>query len=199
MPYNSGIPTGPQRLKDSQRPMRENFQEIQKAFSTNHVAIGSEDAGKHTVVVFPVQSPEPTAAANQIVMYSAKYTNATDLTELYVRKNGALGIPFTARNSAVDAGGTRVYWTFLPSGTLLKYGEVDTVPTTGKTVDLKLVTQPSFSGTPFISLATLQGTAAPADFYASATDTTLTISHNHSGSTHTFSFLVMGVGDPTPT
>lgn len=199
MPYNTGIPTGPQRLKDSQRPMRENFQSIQQAFSSDHVAIGAlTNEGKHAIVRFPKQSPEPTAAdANKIVMYSATYTTATGVTELYIRKNGALGIPFTAKNNGIDAGGTTVYWTFLPSGILLKYGKA--VVTGTKTVNLNLTGQPSYSDTPYAEFSTLEAvTLVDVNFRATATTTTLTLAHA-GGDPHTFSWLVIGIGDPTPT
>src|SRR3990167_9216318 len=124
MPYDPNIPAATQRLKDSQGPMQNNFAGIQAAFSVNHGAIGGPSEGKHTKLLFPVGAGQVVAdASSQIVMYS-KISTDTGVPEIFVNKTvvAANGIPFTASGSAVT-GGVTIYWTFLPSGMLFKFGK----------------------------------------------------------------------------
>lgn len=195
MPYNPNIPVALETLKDSQPLLRINFSDMQNVFSNDHMLIGGNFNGGHAIIHFPVQASDPVPAADQIALYSKKYTIGTDRTELYFYKNGGTPIPGTAQNNS-----SSVYWTFLPNGLLMKFGEVTSAFLTA-TVNMKITGQPQFSSILTVMSSWKDNNASPTiavgNYRASATINLLTIIWNGGGG-NTYSYCVIGVGDPTP-
>lgn len=114
MAYTTNVPLANQRISATQQPIQDNFIAIKTLIDVNHGTFGSATEGKHEKVTFPVQSPEPSFTGGDIGIYSF-LDPATTVNELYVRKTGGAGVPFTAASKA-SAG-----YTYLPSGILMQW------------------------------------------------------------------------------
>ncbi len=113
------VPLSTQNLAQTQPLIRANFATIDAAFSINHVPYGTANQGKHNLITFPRQLPEPAApTGNDINMYSFLNPDTT-VSELYIRRPAGASVPFTAslQNPVLDHG-----YSYLPSGLLLKWG-----------------------------------------------------------------------------
>ena len=147
MAYNN-VPQANQRISDTQPLIQSNFQQIQTAFSLNHVPIAdaSGNQGKHNFVTFPVQNPAPTITSPDIGLYS--FADAiSGLNQLYFvnTANTVTNVPFTScrfanTGYAYFAGGILVKWgnatssggnpnsvTFLVSASIPVFSETYTV------------------------------------------------------------------------
>jgi|SRR3989338_4180530 len=191
----SDTPLSNEALKTSQPKIRTNYSDIQTAFSVNHSPISGANNGKHTKVLFP-EGAAQTAAVNQIVMYAQEYTQTTE-TELFVRKNAVAGIPFTAYGSNVIAGAT-VYWTFLPSGVLLKFGNFSFSGTASASINLNAAGPTFTAASIFSGLATANHTAAATSGVSFDTGANFALMTLHKGNATALpvSFFVIGLGTP---
>lgn len=124
MPYDANIPQAPDRLVDSQPELLANFTAINNTFAVNHYTFNTNNAGKHNFVVFPASGADPVTAIGEMAIYTKNSTLTTN-TELFIRRdnNGAV-------LHATESGRTANGWSYLPSGLLLKWGQV-TPPVAG--------------------------------------------------------------------
>ena len=117
--YQQNKPLPTDQLSVSQGDIEQNYQSIKALVDVNHGTFtgGVSPEGKHIKVDVTRIGAEPVAAGTDLTMYN--FLNAvTAQSEMYVRRNGAAGTPFTAAIIANDTG-----WTYLPSGTLIKWGQ----------------------------------------------------------------------------
>ena len=178
-------PKGPNRIKDTQAPIRTNFSDIQAAFSVNHAPISGGFQGAHAVVTYIAQLAAPAAPpANEILMYALNYA-LTAQTELFIEKSDGIKIPFTARDSraatAPDVDFT-IGYTRLPSGLLLKYGTAKTgigaSPAHVKSINLNsggAAVIPPYLNTPYACLVTELSALGNAATYTILTAGNLTV------------------------
>lgn len=142
--YND-TPQATQRKNATQPLIRTNFQSINATITQEHLAIDDPgaNAGKHKQVTF-TNVAAPAFGATEIGIYN---NNASGAQELYVKKAGGTGYPFTAGGLATDG------WTRLPSGILMKWGSIVATPAD---VNLNGVAGPNFSNAtlPFVAFAT---------------------------------------------
>lgn len=126
--YTPNIPTGPQRLKDSQPLIQANFNAINELIGVNHVDFNTPNTfGKHNFVEFPTAVPTgDTLTTPEVALYSN--TGVTSgVPELFFQRNnlGAnTGYAFTESTQATTG------WTRLPSGIVFKWGQT-AAPTGG--------------------------------------------------------------------
>ena len=154
--YQPLKPLSTDQLSTSQGYIKNNYTAIKALIDVNHGTFtgGVSPEGKHIKVDIVNSATHPAVTAGDLLIYN--YVNATTtLQELYVKRHGALataGIPFTAR------AGTGTGWTYLPSGLLVKWGNVNTP------VDVNLnASDPNFSAVYFAMATptnTTHGTAA---------------------------------------
>ena len=191
----SDTPLANEALKTSQPKIRTNYSDIQTAFSVNHSPVSGANNGKHTKVLFP-EGAAQTAAVNQIVMYAQEYTETTE-TELFVRKNAVAGIPFTAYGSNVISGAT-VYWTFLPSGVLLKFGNFSFSGTASAEIDLNAAGPTFTAASIFSGVATANNATSITSGVSFDTGVNFAKMTLHKGVTTSLpvSFFVIGLGTP---
>lgn len=148
MAYQNNIPTGSQRLKDSQQDLLDNFAAIQTLVAVNHGTFGAADEGKHKWVAFPLQGSAPSFSAGEEGLYNQLFAT-TSKNELYVHKQtnaGTADIPYTASilSTVTAPAAGSAGWTYLPSGIILRWEQVASA--TGlTTVTLSGVTFPTFT------------------------------------------------------
>ncbi len=132
MVYQPNIPNATDAIKNSQADVQRNFQSIGTAFDKNHGDFNSAIPGQHVVVQMPVQvaTPNPPFAATDVALYNLNDAITTK-SEMYVHKiqNATTAeIPMTA---SILSTSTPLLassgWTYLPSGIIMKWGNV-TVP-----------------------------------------------------------------------
>ena len=147
MPYQADIPQPTDQLSKSQSDLLANFRSINTWCNVNHVNFNAgADAGKHKWVTFPREAvvPTPPFGASELSLYNI--LNATSgVSELYVQKGVAAGIPFTLSRSVAASTG----WTYLPSGMKIVWGQ-DTIAggnATKTTLFASVAAFPGFSGT----------------------------------------------------
>lgn len=123
MAYQFNIPQATDQLSVSQGDLLGNFTSLFNWVQANHVTFDVADAGKHKWVTFPRQSvvPTPPFTGTEVELYNFLFPT-TGVSELYVQKGTAAGIPMTA---SVISGGTRG-WTYLPSGFKIIGGQAQT-------------------------------------------------------------------------
>jgi len=119
MVYTANIPASTDNPSQSQGQIQANFNSINTAFNLNHGhfdVVGEE--GKHLFMQMPVQASAPTTLINEGALYT-RTSALTGVTELvYGRQSNGSQIEFTGFLGATDG------WTILPSGLLLKWGQV---------------------------------------------------------------------------
>lgn len=118
MAYNN-VPQANQRISDTQPLIQSNFQQIQTAFSLNHVPIAdaSGNQGKHNFVTFPVQNPAPTITAPDIGLYSLAHARSSLNQLFYVNSASTVtNVPFTACKFA------NIGYAYFAGGILVKWG-----------------------------------------------------------------------------
>lgn len=118
MAYNPNIPQATDQISVSQADLLNNFIALSTFLNVNHVDFASADQGKHKFVSFPQQGSSPATSGTEVALY-CKVSPLTSVPELYFR-NATSGAEyeFTSYQPAVDG------WTRLPSGILLKWGNV---------------------------------------------------------------------------
>lgn len=163
------VPQANQRISSTQPTILENFTTfINDEYKINHVEFNpanSADKGKHTLVELIDRGAgfNPVTAANELALYVRRST-ATGNLELFTRRPSSGDvIAFTAfQQNENDTGGTTPAhqswgWTFLPSGLLVKWGNIAYLNpsiTTGTTINFPTVSPsatpvPAFNGNPF--------------------------------------------------
>ena len=128
--YTKDVPQGTQKQSVTQAPIQSNFQAIKELVEIDHEAFNlANNVGKHKRVSLQVQAPAPTfdIPAKDVGLYNFLNPTTTK-NELYVHRqtnNSPAEVPFTASkmsnttmNSCVNG------WSYLPSGLLIKWGEV---------------------------------------------------------------------------
>jgi hypothetical protein len=113
------IPLAPQRIKDSQPLIRQNFIEIDNLIDVDHYTFGSPTAGEHKKVTLPDQGLAPAFPAGDVGLFAriptAPYVQ-TGVNEIFLNRSDGNKIPFSAAEFNNPG------WSYLPSGILLKWG-----------------------------------------------------------------------------
>jgi len=116
------IPLAPQRIKDSQPLIRQNFIEISTLVDVDHYTFGSPTAGEHKKVTLPDQGLSPVFPGNDLGLF-AKIPTANPLTivnELFIRRQDGTETNISGKGINIGPSGTT--WSYLPSGFLIKIG-----------------------------------------------------------------------------
>ncbi len=130
MAYNKDIPRATDRIKSSQNDLLQNSGSISTLIKTDHINFdaASGNQGKHNVVSMPnfVDDPvgptEPTAAADEIKLFTKAVAG---ITQLFVLPEiGDVG--FTAERNITGATRNDNGETTLPSGIKIKWGRNST-------------------------------------------------------------------------
>lgn len=134
MAYNSNVPLGSQPINSTTASIRENFS-LLTPWGTGY--------GK-----FTPQGSTPSFDANVDYIYCANF-GPTSKNELYIHRQGVSGlteVPFTAsRMSAQNAATSISGWSYLPSGMLIKWGQIDIVTDNDTSVNVATISQgPAF-------------------------------------------------------
>jgi hypothetical protein len=143
------LPNSGQNLDETRDPIRANFQNISDQFAIDHVPYNTTNNGFHNKVTMPDQSSAfPTFPLGMNGIYSA--VGDTLVNETWIHKqrpSTTIDIPFTSsilstvQNPAVRSSG----WTYLPSGILLKWGNLNGFGTTQIQVN-DIGGEPDFAG-----------------------------------------------------
>jgi len=183
------VPNPGQTLGNSRPIIQNNFTAIGRAFIVDHVDYNTTNEGMHNRVSFPTQSSPPAAAAGIVQMYSQTsiLTNQPEL--VFLRQTGSTKptpVEFTS------AGWANPGWCRLPSGILMKWGQLST--TTYNT--LETIAFPVVVGIPvFTEIYSCQLTVA-----AAQTDTQVVIMMGSFTTTtvNAFARKLLGFGSATP-
>ena len=123
MTYTVGVPFDGQSLSNSKPQIRSNFSVINTAFSTNHLALGAIDQGKHKFLQMPNQSAAPTTSSNESGFYAK---SAQSFSNLFWRQESGGADPL--KNQGAEIQLTNVLptnaskgCTFLPGGLLMQW------------------------------------------------------------------------------
>lgn len=185
MAYNNNVPLSGQRIKDTQQPINDNFAAIDTLIAVNHEAFNTADAGKHKFVTLTEQGGAPViAAADAGIFFASSALTATK--ELFFKKGAASALEMTA--GALGTSG----WALFPIGNGLlawwtRYGAVSAGSNT-VTYTTHVASFPTFSGSPYIALATPFATANTL-LVTGYTATTVTFTASANGSAQ---ILVIG-------
>lgn len=114
MPYFD-TPLATSRIKDTQQPIRLNFQEIQTSISEDHIPLGSPDTGKHTALHL-TQVGDPTTSATELGFYQKNGTGGAPQIFIRRQSNG------TIYNFTEVVAITNGQYTFLPNGLVMVWG-----------------------------------------------------------------------------
>jgi len=156
IPYLPNIPQPNDQLSVSQGNLLTNFQGLNTFVNVNHVDFTSADAGKHKFASFPVQAGNPGTTATELAVYSknSAYTASAGPQLLIQRPTNGSTVEFTSSSQ------TGIGWTFLPSGILLKWGNVvATSPTTTIMFPIAPGTIPAFNGIFNVQLTPMKSTS----------------------------------------
>ena len=179
--YNPNIPQATDQISSSQAQLLLNFQSLQAWLDVNHVDYASVNAGKHTFVEFPVQSPVPTTGAGEVGLY-CQTSALTGNPELVFSHQSAAGIyEFTS------AGLSTTGWARLPSGVLYKWGTA-----TASGFGSLTITFPVASSNPVFAAAYtsfITPTSNITAYVTSLNTTTLVVNCSAAG---TLNYLVIG-------
>lgn len=112
------VPVAGQTLAASRDLISGNFVALNNAFPVDHVDFGLANQGKHNKISLPVQAGAPATGAAEVGLYclTSALTGEPELS--FRRNNSGVAYEFTS------AGQTYSGWARLPSGILLKWGEV---------------------------------------------------------------------------
>lgn len=172
-------------LLNTRDEIRTNFEIIQNRFEVDHT-LYSSGTGKHNKMTMPVQSPDPTCAASEGLLF---FKTVSAKSELMFDRDG-IGAPFqlTSGSPSALANG----YTFLPGGLLLQWGTY-TAPS-GVSGNLSF---PTTFGTVYSVVVTInRGTSTSSSSYdlvLAATPTTTTFKVN-SGFSSSHSFYMQAIG-----
>jgi len=149
LPYNDNVPLSTDIVSQTQQPIHDDFASLKTIIENDHNAFASGVPGTHYCVRLNIQgavpTPTPGGALDQMILYS-KDTPAPATQELYIKRDvnsGGEEIPMTKRLAAATG------YTYLPSGLLIKWGEVaSTNITTLNSVTGKTIAFPVGAGIP---------------------------------------------------
>lgn len=120
MVYRTGIPSINNRVTLSAAQFKQNYREMQRYLSRDHVPWNDPDnkkRGYHKVVTLPDQGGDPTTAAGVIALYA----NGSSPTELYTRNESDGSVQKVYSNGyAVNGLALEAYVAFDPFGDILK-------------------------------------------------------------------------------
>lgn len=118
-PYNEDIPQATDQISDSQNDLLNNFQSIKTLIDVNHVTFDDPNQGKHAFVEMPQQAGASATALGEVgIQCLASAYGAGNPTLVYLPENAGTPIEMTSAQFATPG------WTILPSGILLKWGEI---------------------------------------------------------------------------
>ncbi len=208
--YTTGIPTPPQSLGVTNKPIRDNFTVINTAFSINHVAFsdGSGNQGKHKFLQMPTQGTStastpgaPATGANEIGLYARSESGQdSDNINLYFRISGQAAQAGTDilmtrfLTPARVANGT----TFLPGGLIFQWGSKSVSGSGTRSVDWTIAPQIKFpNATLNIQVTAFRDSSSPGSTFGFWVDNnSITTSGfdiiNNSG--HDFGFFWTAIG-----
>lgn len=108
------IPNSGQSLGQTRNGIRQNFVDIDTAFTIDHVSYNAAGQGKHNKVTLPVQVADATTLANEMAIYTK---NVAGNPALFLRNfNNGTVVDWTTATKANT--GTLT----LPSGIIIKWG-----------------------------------------------------------------------------
>ena len=125
MSYTFNIPTNGQSLGNSRPQVQGNFTYINTAFAINHIAFNQVNVGKHYKVEMPRQSPSPTPAATEGMLFTKLSGGITRL--IWKRDGGATDIELTG----IDPKNATNGYSTLPGGIIIQWGVVDSLASSG--------------------------------------------------------------------
>lgn len=133
MTYEPNIPITGQSLGETRDQFRENFQDINTAFSANHNDLTVDTSGKHKFLQMPEQVSAPSTAVNEGGVYTKEGPEGT--TELYFRAENN-GSEYQITNVSIGSSanlGANPGYTFFPGGIIMQYGSFVPGASTGST------------------------------------------------------------------
>jgi hypothetical protein len=151
MAYNANIPQPTDLLSQSQSDLLNNFMALQTLIDVNHVDFASGDQGKHKFLTLPSQGAIPPAGsgflATELGLYNAVYATTTQ-QELFINKTNqatVVQIPLTASTLSTSSApaANSGFWSYLPSGLLLKAGNF--VNTSSGLTTVNITVGPNFT------------------------------------------------------
>lgn len=157
------LPNSGQSLGQTRAAIRTNFQLIQTAQDTNHVALGVAGQGKHKFLQMPEQGSAPTTAVNEGGFYSKAGANPIETNLFFRAENDGYEYQLTKSISASTAlfstnaaygvapAGTIIIggWTFLPGGIIMQYGLVTGLVASSTPSSRTIPFPVNFTGTPY--------------------------------------------------
>ncbi len=144
MTYDPQIPLVTESPKDSASPIQVNFSQFASIFSSlvggvtyNHMPLNNLQQGKHGAVLFQNQILDPGVDQDLTVLYSKNATShASTEPQLFVQipkflptnedTTNAPNAPMQLTYNSVNTAGP-VYYSFLPGGYLIYFGNVTTL------------------------------------------------------------------------
>lgn len=179
--YNPNIPQPTDQISVSQGQILLNFQSLQSWLDVNHVDYASVNAGKHSFVQFPVQSPVPTTGASEVGLYcqTSTYSGAPEL--VFSHQSGTGIYEFTSAGLATTG------WARLPSGVLYKWGTATAVGAGNTTVTFPVAANIPVFAAGYIALIT--PTSNITTYIVSQNTTTLVVNCSAAGN---FNYLAIG-------
>lgn len=133
LPYTLDIPLSTSVPAQIQPQLRQNCNSIDTLIDVDHNTFAvNDDYGKHKKVTWPRLGAAPTFTENELGVYNLLFStgaNPSNLSELYIKRDGEDAIPFTATNlhgGAGDQSGRNGYC-YLPSGLLMQWGQTPAV------------------------------------------------------------------------
>jgi len=117
MSYNPNIPQPTDALNQSQGQIKANFQAINTVFSKNHAALNRESQGMHDLLLYRLQTVDPTTSATQIALYTKAVSTVPNL--FFRPRNNQTPIQLTYPSIKADSSATQ--YTFC-AGPFVIYG-----------------------------------------------------------------------------
>jgi hypothetical protein len=148
MAYNPAIPNAPDKPKNSQPQLKDNFTGIKTLIDINHVTFDLADQGKHAKVTMPVQTAAPVVLAGEGCIYNKNFAT-TGKNETYLHNQliaSTVDIPMSASvlSNTVPVMNSNG-WTYLPSGIILRW-ETQALVAGAQTITLAVIAgSPAFT------------------------------------------------------
>lgn len=117
----NNVPLPGQTLSVTRVPINQNFENIDTAFSVDHVGYTLAGQGQHNKISFPVQAAVPFPPVGIVNLYSqlSAFTNQPEL--VFAHQSGSTAPPSARTAEFTSAGWTNPGWARLPSGILIKW------------------------------------------------------------------------------
>ena len=135
MAYNPNIPQPPDIKSVSQPQILNNFIAINDLLAVNHQTFGASGEGKHKFLQMPEQGSAPLTTVNEAALYAAVGAASSQAELVFKRETPAINatvpatVAFTECLANASDGSTG--WTMLPSGIIMKWGQLTITAGTG--------------------------------------------------------------------